>query len=109
MRWRGWLSAVIICSCAAVRPAPAADAARPSAILIEVSSGQSLREENADAGMPPGSLNQLMVVLLSLEEAGMGALPLDAAVTVDAPVAESMTVPPIHWPAKAKSAPTPVA
>lgn len=85
--WRWWWLAIgsSFLVCMVVRPARAADVVPPSAILIEASTGQSLREQNADAPVRSGSLNQLMVLLLSLEEAGMGALPLDA------PVAVSMT------------------
>jgi len=55
-------------------------------MLIDALSGQALQEQNADVVVRSGSLNQLMVLLLTLEEAGMGALPLDAPVTVSAPV-----------------------
>ncbi len=81
MRW-WWLGIGLFLACMVIQPAHAADVVAPSAILIDASTGQSLREQNADAPVHPGSLNQLMVLLLSLEEAGMGALPLGAPVTV---------------------------
>jgi serine-type D-Ala-D-Ala carboxypeptidase (penicillin-binding protein 5/6) len=82
-RW-WWLGIGLFLVCAAMRAARAADA--PSVILIDALTGQSLREENADAIVRSGSLSQLMVLLLTLEEAGMGALPLDGPVSVSATV-----------------------
>ena len=65
-----------------------------------------LQEQNADAVVRSGSLNHLMVLLLSLEEAGMGALPLDAPVTVSATVASSAPTNPMRTPVKTKRATT---
>jgi D-alanyl-D-alanine carboxypeptidase (penicillin-binding protein 5/6) len=85
-RW--WWGIGLFLVCAAMRAAHAADA--PSVILIDALTGQSLREEHADAIVGSGSLSQLMVLLLTLEEAGMGALPLDVPVTVSAAAAPSI-------------------
>jgi len=71
-----------------MRAVHAADA--PGAILIDGLTGQTLREENADATVRSGSLSQLMVLLLTIEEAGMGALPLDVPVTVSAAATTSL-------------------
>lgn len=54
----------------------------PALLLIDADSGAVLREEQADSARPQGSLSQLMVLLLSLEEADLRALPLDVPVTV---------------------------
>ena len=63
--------------------APARTPARaPAVVLIDAESGQVLREQDADSPRPQGSLNQLMLLLLSLEQAGLGALPLDVPITV---------------------------
>ena len=112
MRW-WWGGIGLFLVCATVPAAHAADG--PSIILIDALTGQSLREENADAIARPGSLSQLMVLLLSLEEAAMGALPLDAPVTVRATatpsVAASDTAPRVtqtKHPKRAKVAPPPV-
>jgi D-alanyl-D-alanine carboxypeptidase (penicillin-binding protein 5/6) len=65
-------------------------------------SGQVLSEENADAVVRSGSLSQLMVLLLSLEEAGMGALPLDVPVTVSATATSTAPVKPVAMPVATK-------
>jgi D-alanyl-D-alanine carboxypeptidase (penicillin-binding protein 5/6) len=65
---------------AALSPAQAVPPA--SAILVEASTGQVLFEERADQAIPVGALGQLMIVLLSLEQADLGVLPLDVPVTV---------------------------
>lgn len=54
----------------------------PAVVLMDAESGQVLREQDADSPRPQGSLSQLMLLLLSLEQAGLGALPLDVPVTV---------------------------
>jgi D-alanyl-D-alanine carboxypeptidase (penicillin-binding protein 5/6) len=54
----------------------------PATILIEADSGQVLREQDADSLRPEGSLNQLMLLLLGLEQSALGALPLDVPVTI---------------------------
>jgi serine-type D-Ala-D-Ala carboxypeptidase (penicillin-binding protein 5/6) len=81
MRGGVWCGSVLIslqlCAAAARATPPA-----PSTILIDAASGQSLREEDADAAYPPGTLSQLMVLLISLEESGLGLFALDAPVTV---------------------------
>src|SRR5262249_13743993 len=59
----------------------------PSAILVDATTGEVLREQDADAPRPPGSLSDLLLVLLSLEEARLGGLPLDVPVTVSSNVA----------------------
>jgi serine-type D-Ala-D-Ala carboxypeptidase (penicillin-binding protein 5/6) len=59
----------------------------PTAILVDAATGDALREQDADAARPPGALNDLLLLLLSLEEAGLGGLPLDVPVTVSRSVA----------------------
>jgi len=54
----------------------------PAAILIDADSGRPLREQDADAARPSGSLSQLMLLLLSLEQASLGMLPLQVPVTL---------------------------
>src|SRR5207248_175634 len=54
----------------------------PTSILIDASTGESLREQDAGAARSPGALSDLMLLLLGMEEAGLGALQLDAPVTV---------------------------
>ena len=89
-----------------MHPAHAAQVAPSRTILIDALSGQVLQEQNADAVVRSGSLNQLMILLLSLEEAGMGALPLDVPVTVSATVASSAPASPVRTPVKTKRAKT---
>ncbi len=84
MGW--WWSAVILLALNAPGPAAAAAAGNaerpPAAIVIDANTGQSLREQDADSPRPQGSLNQLMLLLLSLEQSTLGTLPLDVPVTV---------------------------
>lgn len=61
----------------------------PSTILVDASTGQTLSERDPDAPRLAGTFSHLMVVLLSLEEAGFGALPLDVLVTISQTVASS--------------------
>lgn len=87
-----------------VRPAlagaePAAH--NPTTILIEALTGQALREQDADAPRPAGSLSQLAVLLLSLEEVDLRALPLDAPITVSG---AAVTAPGAHIPLRAEKA-----
>lgn len=81
------------CACAAagllalrlLAPAPVRGIAperQPTAMLIDADSGRSLREVGADAPRPPGSLSQLMLLLLSLEQSALGMLPLQVPVTL---------------------------
>jgi D-alanyl-D-alanine carboxypeptidase (penicillin-binding protein 5/6) len=56
-------------------------AATPAYILIESSTGQVLRENNADEKMPPASLTKIMLLLLVAEEINAGRLSLDEQVT----------------------------
>jgi D-alanyl-D-alanine carboxypeptidase (penicillin-binding protein 5/6) len=51
-------------------------------ILIEASTGQVLNENLADRPAAVGTLAQLMVVLLSIEQAKLGVLPLDVPIAV---------------------------
>jgi D-alanyl-D-alanine carboxypeptidase (penicillin-binding protein 5/6) len=105
--WRRWWWAISsFLLCVAMRPTHAAEAVPSRTILIDALSGQVLQEQNADAAVHPGSLSHLMVLLLTLEEAGMGALPLDAPVTVSATVASSAPARPIRRPAATKRAKT---
>src|SRR5574341_999536 len=83
---RGWLCVVVASLALLGGSAPAAgvpsQARSPATILIETSTGQVLSEHDADSPRPAASLYQLMLALLTLEEAGLGGLPLDAAVSV---------------------------
>jgi D-alanyl-D-alanine carboxypeptidase (penicillin-binding protein 5/6) len=51
-------------------------------VLIDATSGQVLREHDADRASAPGPLTQLMLVLLSVEQAALGAVRLDSPVVV---------------------------
>jgi D-alanyl-D-alanine carboxypeptidase (penicillin-binding protein 5/6) len=85
MRWGGWgiLAAILIHS---IHTAWAIDTASraPASILIDAATGEVLKEEQADDLRPPGALSRLMIVLLSLEQANLGMLPLNLPVAVDA-------------------------
>jgi D-alanyl-D-alanine carboxypeptidase (penicillin-binding protein 5/6) len=59
------------------------------AILIEASTGQVLAQSSADRPVEVLSLGQLMVVLLSMEQANLGVLPLDVPITIDPSVARA--------------------
>jgi len=80
--WRGGVAVFLVLTGAA-RMAPATEVAgEPATILIEAVTGETLSEHDADAPRPLGTLSQLMVLLLSLEEARLGALRLEVPVTV---------------------------
>src|SRR5574341_310209 len=83
---RGWLCVVVASLALLGGSAPAAgvpsQARSPATILIETSTGQVLSEHDADSSRPAASLYQLMLALLTLEEAGLGGFPLDAPVSV---------------------------
>ena len=80
--WRGGVAVFLVLTGAA-RMAPATEVAgEPATILIEAVTGETLSEHGADAPRPLGTLSQLMVLLLSLEEARLGALRLEVPVTV---------------------------
>jgi D-alanyl-D-alanine carboxypeptidase (penicillin-binding protein 5/6) len=93
MRWWG---RVLLLTLSLVAP-PAALAGKserlPATILIDAGSGRSLREQDADAPRPLGSLSQLMLLLLSLEQSALGVLPLDVPVTVSSAAASNAGVP----------------
>jgi D-alanyl-D-alanine carboxypeptidase (penicillin-binding protein 5/6) len=78
--WVGVLLAALTASGSQARTV--ASQRGPAVILIEAESGQVLREQDADSPRPQGSLNQLMLLLLSLEQSTLGVLPLDVPVTV---------------------------
>jgi D-alanyl-D-alanine carboxypeptidase (penicillin-binding protein 5/6) len=87
MWWRWWLafggvSVLLQVGLAPRAGAVAASPLSPSTILIDAYTGQTLSEQDADAPRPTAGLGQLMVLLLTLEQAEMGALPLAAPVTV---------------------------
>ena len=68
-----------------VEARPSGSAARlPATILVDATSGEVLREQDAAARRPAGSLNQLMVLLLSLEEGRLGAVAPDTPVIISA-------------------------
>ncbi len=90
MWWRWWVAlSFVLQGVAAPALCAAPTSVCPSAILIDALTGQALAEQDADVPRPTGSLSQLMVVLLSLEQAEMHALPLAAPVTVS-PLATSI-------------------
>jgi D-alanyl-D-alanine carboxypeptidase (penicillin-binding protein 5/6) len=86
-----WWRVVVACVAGASCLADAAGAAprRHSHILIEATSGKVLAEKRADAAHPPAALANLMVVLLSLEQAALGTLPLQVPVVVSEAAARS--------------------
>jgi D-alanyl-D-alanine carboxypeptidase (penicillin-binding protein 5/6) len=98
-RWSGGALLVALAVGAAPTGAVVSGPQRmPSAILIEAESGQVLRQQDADSPRPEGSLNQLMLLLLGLEQSALGALPLKVPVTisqgaVNAAAASGMRVP----------------
>ena len=86
MRWWGWvvgcnvLIAASTVSDARVRPELAR---QPTAsILVDAATGQVLEARNADTPCQGAAINQLMLLLLSLEQAELGGLPLDVPVTI---------------------------
>jgi D-alanyl-D-alanine carboxypeptidase (penicillin-binding protein 5/6) len=82
-RWSGGALLVALAVGAAPASAVVGGPQRmPAAILIEAESGQVLREQDADSPRPEGSLNQLMLLLIGLEQSALGALPLDVPVTI---------------------------
>jgi D-alanyl-D-alanine carboxypeptidase (penicillin-binding protein 5/6) len=80
--WVGVLLAVLTGSASRAGAGTGAPQRTPASILIEAEGGQVLREQDADSPRPQGSLNQLMLLLLSLEQSALGVLPLDVPVTV---------------------------
>jgi len=82
-RWSGGVLLVALAVGAAPTCAVVGGPQRvPATILIEAEGGQVLREQDADSPRPEGSLNQLMLLLLGLEQSALGALPLDVPVTI---------------------------
>src|SRR5690349_14300518 len=61
----------------------------PASVLMDATSGQILQENDAESVRPAGSLYQLMVLLLTLEQSDLGTMPLQAPVTVSDAVALS--------------------
>jgi D-alanyl-D-alanine carboxypeptidase (penicillin-binding protein 5/6) len=81
-RWGGVVLVALTLDAAAA-PAVVGGLERiPATILIEADSGQVLREQDADSPRSQGSLSQLMLLLISLEQSALGALPLEVPVTV---------------------------
>ncbi|MFI5364941.1 MAG: D-alanyl-D-alanine carboxypeptidase family protein [Candidatus Binatia bacterium] len=103
MWWRWCCGALVLAVVLLTQPAwGAAEPARtPAMILVDALTGQTLREQDAEVPRPAGSLNQLMVLLLSLEEVDLGALPPDAPITVSSAAA---TAPGAHIPLRAGAA-----
>lgn len=94
MRWWGGRS-IALCLLAIVvaGQATAAPLRTPAVVLFDVSSGQTLREQDAEGLRSAGSLYQLMVMLLTLEQANLGTMRLDVPVTVgDAAQPQARTV-----------------
>ena len=75
----------------------AATGGAATAILIDARTGQSLAEHDADAPRPGITLSQLMLVLVNLEQASLGAFALDGLVTPRAS-ASAVAVPPVRSP-----------
>ena len=94
--WRWALVGTLIGLVHVAAAAPAKLPARiPSWILIDASSGTVLDERDADAAHTAGDFNQLMVLLLTLEQAQLNLIPLAAPVTVSA-----MATHPATWATK---------
>ncbi|MBE3584277.1 MAG: D-alanyl-D-alanine carboxypeptidase [Limnochordaceae bacterium] len=68
---------------------PGFDVAVPSAILVDVKSGQTLFEKNADEPLPLASISKIMVMLLAMEAVAEGRAKLSDTVTISSR-AESM-------------------
>ena len=60
------------------------DIESPSAILMELNSGQILYEKDADTARRPASVTKLMTMLLAFEALDSGKLKLDDVITVSA-------------------------
>jgi len=58
------------------------DISSPSCILIEVSTGQVLYENNCDVAMAPASVTKIMTLLLTFEAIDKGQISLEDIVTV---------------------------
>ncbi|MBE3577869.1 MAG: D-alanyl-D-alanine carboxypeptidase [Limnochordales bacterium] len=69
--------------------APVFDVDVPSALLIDVDTGQVLYEKNADEKRSPASISKVMVMLLAMEAVADGRARLDDQVTISQ-TAESM-------------------
>jgi D-alanyl-D-alanine carboxypeptidase (penicillin-binding protein 5/6) len=89
MWWRWWwlvgclLCALVLLGAGASAAAqPKAPQHLPSYVVIDAESGQVLDEHDADARHPAGSFNQLMLLLVSLEQAELSGLPIDVPVTI---------------------------
>jgi D-alanyl-D-alanine carboxypeptidase (penicillin-binding protein 5/6) len=104
--WRWWragigvVGALLHAALASAAGVPNAPPRSPSAILIDAASGETLLAQDADAVHPTAGLDQLMVLLLSIEQAEMNALPLAAAVSVS-PLAAGLCRPPARIPLSA--------
>ncbi len=86
MRW-GWCGWFLVSACVLGVPRVQALSAPVPAILIEASTGQVLTETSADRAVAVSSLGQLMIVLLSVEQANLGVLPLNVPITIGPSVA----------------------
>lgn len=86
--WRWALAGALVGFVHVAAAAPVKHPPRiPSWILIDASSGAVLDEHDADAAHTSGDFNQLMVLLLTLEQAQLNMMPLAAPVTVSAAAA----------------------
>lgn len=68
--------------CAAEETNVEADVKAPSAILMEASTGQVIREKNPDEKMPPASVTKVMTMLLIFDALKAGQIKLEEEVTV---------------------------
>ena len=104
MGWWRWV-ALSVALAVSSRVTAAAPTTSPATILIDARTGQSLAEQDADTAHPAGTLSQLMMLLIGLEQASLGALALDGPVTAhDGPVRRA---PPSAPRAQGKAAPAP--
>ena len=101
MGW--WCGAVCSVAFAVSSHTAMAATGAATAILIDARTGQTLSAQDPDAPRPAGTLNQLMLLLVSLEQASLGAFALDGPVI---PHEASAVVVPLH-PARSRS-PRPV-
>jgi D-alanyl-D-alanine carboxypeptidase (penicillin-binding protein 5/6) len=84
MGWRGGAVVFLIAVVAWPGGVVAAGARTPSSVLLEATTGEILSATDPDRAVPVGSLYQLMILLLSLEQSELGTLRLNVPVTVSA-------------------------
>jgi len=71
------LISALTCSALVSRPAPAFETMAKSAILVEMSTGETLMAKDADALMPPASMSKLMTLYYLFERIKDGSVSLE--------------------------------